>query len=482
MDILDLASKGIVAITKNFGKKVRSQGAAPAVMQEKPVCISGSGYRVGFATAEIMPDTSSGKTYWIAGHGSGHRMEGVLSPVYVTAVWLDCGNDEGMLWLGADIVGLTRVEVNIIREMLMSSGAVKGCKCINISCTHSHSGIDTIGYWGKPNLIKIPSDGKDAAYMDMLMKAAVKVSREAFAARKPGRLFTGSTVIKDGLYCKRDFIDKHEVLSRLRFVPQDGSADVWILNFGGHPNSLGGSNRLLSGEYPYFMRENIRSATGANVLFGVGPLGGMDAAKLDENDPVNCVRLQGKMVADAAVAIDNDTELKPEMKILQQPFYLPISNYVLTLLATRGVMSFKAYPCDKSDIGIAMLSEMTYMSIGGQKILLLPGENFVSTVFGSYNPAETSATGKGPEINPAPLAEISGDRSMIVFGVSNDMTGYVVPPNDFVLNPTQPYLNGTKDRFGKNHYHETNSMGILTQQTIADTFAAVVKSFDAVRA
>ena len=63
------------------------------------------------------------------------------------------------------------------------------------------------------------------------------------------------------------------------------------------------------------------------------------------------------------------------------------------------------------------------------------------------------------------------------FGVSNDMTGYVVPPNDFILNPTQPYLNSVKDKNDLNHYHETNSMGIGTQQVIADAFADIVARF-----
>ena len=34
-----------------------------------------------------------------------------------------------------------------------------------------------------------------------------------------------------------------------------------------------------------------------------------------------------------------------------------------------------------------------------------------------------------------------------------------------------------KDRFGKNHYHETNSMGIGAQKAIADAFADVVSRF-----
>ncbi len=65
----------------------------------------------------------------------------------------------------------------------------------------------------------------------------------------------------------------------------------------------------------------------------------------------------------------------------------------------------------------------------------------------------------------------------MVFGNSNDMTGYVVPPNDFILNPTQPFLNGVKDKNGLNHYHETNSMGINSQKAIADIFEKTVRRF-----
>lgn len=475
---MDIASKGIAAITKSYGKKVQKNETAPVIPAEKPVVISGSEYRAGFSTAEIMPDLTKGKTYWIAGHGSGHKMEGVLSPVYISAVWLDCGNDEGMLWLGADIVGMTRIEVNKIRSMILNCGEIKGCKCINFSCTHSHSGIDTLGYWGKPNLVSIPSDGKDPEYMDMLMNTAVKVAVEAYKNRKSGKLYSGRIELPGTLSSRRGFINKHEFLTRLRFAPADGSKETWILNFGGHPNSLGGSNRMLSGEYPYFMREKISAENGANVLFGIGAIGGTDVVTLDENDNVNCVKLQGEMLADAAMKIDGDKELPAEIKFIQQPFYLPVNNYVLTLLALRKVMSFKAYPCNKTDLGIAMMTEMTYMTFGGQKILLLPGESFVSTVYGGYKTAETSPTEKGGEINPTPLADIADDHEMIVFGVSNDMSGYVVPPNDFILNPTQPYLNGYKDKFDLNHYHETNSMGILAQETIADAFASVVENFN----
>lgn len=478
MDIMDLASKGIVKITNNFGKKVQKTATAYPIPDVKPTVISGNTFRAGFARDEIMPDLSLDRTYWIAGHGSGHKMEGILSPVYIHAMWLDCGNDEGIIWISADIVGLTNIEVNKIRAMILARPEMKNCKAVNFSCTHSHSGIDTLGYWGKANLVSIPSDGKVPEYMEMLFKKAVKVSVEAYNNRKEGKLYTGRVGIENGLSTGRRLPERHEVLTRLRFTPADGSDEIWVMNIGAHPNSLGGGNRMLSGEYPYFMREQIKAEKGADVIFGIGAIGGMDAKDFGHKDRVEEIKCQAKYYAEKSFEIDNDKELSSEIRFITQQFYLPVDNNVLTLLAMRGTMSFKAFPSNISATGIAMKTEITYMTIGSQKILLLPGENFVSTVYGGYMDAENSTTGMSPAINAAPLADIAGDHEMIAFGVTNDMTGYCVPANDFVLHPTQPYLNSTRDRFDENHYHETNSMGPNTHKIIAETLEKVVKNFN----
>ena len=479
MDIMDLASSLIQKVTSNYGKKLQKNGVAPAIPVASPVEIAGDKFNMGFAREEIMPDlTLTDRTYYIAGHGSGHVMDGVISPVYVHAVWIDCGSGEGIIWLSGDVVGLTNIEVKEIRKRIYASKKIHGCRAVNFSSTHSHSGIDTVGYWGKANLVSIPSNGKVPEYMEMLFTKAVEAAEQAYLNREPGKLYNGRITVPGGLFTKRKFADRHEVLTRLRFVPDSGNNETWIMNFGGHPNSLGGANRKLSGEYPYFMREQIKEESGADVLFCIGAIGGMDCAEYDGSDePLDRVKYQAKLLADAVKTIENETEMEPRMKFLRQQFYLPVDNNVLTLLATLGTMSFRGYPCKTSATGICMKTELTYMTIGTQKFLLLPGENFVCTVYGGYMDAEHSTTGLAPDINPAPLCEIAGDSELIAVGVTNDMTGYVVPPNDFVLNPTQPYLNGTKDRFGDNHYHETNSMGPETQQTIADTFAMMVKNF-----
>ena len=480
MDIMDLASAAVQKVSAAYGKKVQKTVVKQTIERNGPVTIKGDGFRLGFSKDEIMPDPDSGKTYYIAGHGSGHKMEGVLTPVYIHAVWLDCGRNEGMIWLSADIVGLTNTEVEIIRNEVFSSPVIKGCKAVNFSCTHSHSGIDTVGYWGKP-FISIPADGKDPDYMRLLYAKAKKVSEEAFLHRKPGRLYAGKALIEGGLHSKRPFPEKHEVLYRLRFAPADGTKETWLINIGAHPNTLGGGNRLLSGEYPFFMREKIKEQTGADVHFGIGPIGGMDAAQFDEKDPLNCIKLQANFFAEAAMGIREETELSPEIKFLRRQFYLPVDNNVLAFLAIRGTMSFQPFPDPSAATGLCMKTEMTYMTIGGKKLLFLPGENFVTTVYGGYADAAHSASGEGPEVNPTPLAELAGDNDLTVYGITNDMTGYCIEPNNFILKPRQPYLDTARDRFNERHYHETNSMGPRTAEIIAKTFREVLEDFNSAR-
>ncbi|MCQ2480131.1 MAG: hypothetical protein MJ120_05765, partial [Clostridia bacterium] len=326
------------------------------------------------------------------------------------------------------------------------------------------------------NLVSIPSDGKDPQYIEMLMNTMVKVAKEAYANRKPGKLYAGNKEIEESLSGRRSPKKKpFKKVTRIRFAPADGSNETWIVNFPAHPNSLGGSNRMLSAEYPYYLREKVMADCGANVLFGIGAIGAVDAPEYEGKQGFDEIKAQGETIADAAMAIDNDVELTPEIKFVQQKFYYPISNNVLTLLAMRKTFNADVYPCDMGEMGLALKSEMTYMNIGGKKLVTFPGEMFQQTVYGGYDSAEESSTGAGPEINPTPISELAGDPDLLVFGVTNDMTGYVVPPNDFVLHKTQPYLNKAYDRFNRDHYHETNSMGIESQKVIADTFTKLVE-------
>ena len=148
---------------------------------------------------------------------------------------------------------------------------------------------------------------------------------------------------------------------------------------------------------------------------------------------------------------------------------MPLDNTVLLLANTLGVFSARKCAAD-SETGTGFISEVAYLGIGDTQILTMPGEMFPELVWaGGYEGQETSATGEGAEVNPVPLSEIFGNDRLMIFGVTNDMAGYALAKNDFVLDKEMPYLRRGRDRFGRSHYHETNSCGIRTGEVIAGT-------------
>ena len=472
MNIADFAASAVRKIGKHTGKKLAKSVGAPEIPKSEPVRMKNPTdefYNLGFAKREVMPDDIETGTYWLAGYRTGNKVVGVLDPLTVSAIWLDCKDNGGIIFVSADCVGLTGFEVDLVRASLADFSKKTGCVNISISCTHTHASIDTVGYWGK-----LPKTGKSQKYMEKFLDAIKQVCMEAYENKKEGRLFIGSKHVPECIEDRREPIVCNDRLTRLRFVPNDGSEETWFLNYGAHPNCLGGANSKVSADYPYFLRERINKEKKTNVLFSVNAILGVDIAPLCE-DRYERTKLGGEKLAEAAMSIDNDEQLAPEITVLNQPYYAPIDNGVLALMAIIHVCNSKKYACDKGDLGMALKTEMDFFKLDKLNILTLPGEAASEFVYGGYSSAETSATGKGPEINPPCLVDIVGDKDLLVMGVSNDMTGYMVPPNDFILHETQPYLSTAKDRFDRRHYHETNSLGYLTPFVVADVLKDMVE-------
>lgn len=467
----EIAAKAVRKIGKMGSKKLRRKGVkADPLPRPEPTVIKGESYVCGYAMREVMPEDIKAKTYWIAGHGMGHVIESVHDPITVSAMWIGADDNGGYIHISADIIGLTNFELNLVRDELKDLIEKSNCAGVFASCTHTHAGFDTVGYWGQ--LMKLQS-GKDPEYMALLLKSLKEVAIEAYENRKPGKLYIGTVSVPEAQFCKREPNAMHDVLTRTRFVPDDGSTETWFLNYAAHPNTLGGDNRECGADYPYWLRKYINDEKTVNVLYGVGAIGAVDPGDFCE-DKKERTRLEGLTLGKAALGIDNDKEMPVEITVLQQKYYSPVDNGLLALMATINACSSQRYPCDKGDLGLALLTEMAYIKLGTQQILLLPGEPFPEVVYGGAAPAELSATGKGTEINPTPIIDIVGDKELLVYCVTNDMTGYCVTPNDFVLHETQAYIEQGKDVFDRRHYHETNSLGYLTNETIAENVADIM--------
>lgn len=456
MNIADFAASAAKKIAINHGKKLNRKMTAPELPQTEPVYLKNSDsniFNVGFSMKEVMPADVTAKKYWLAGYRTGNLITGVLDPLTVRAMWIGCG-DGGIILVSADLIGLTGYETKLIRDRLSDFTNKVNCKLVSVSCTHTHASIDTVGYWGK-----LPMTGKDKEYMEMVVSSIADVCVKAYENRKEGKLYNGSVHVPEAISDGRMPYNKvNDKLSRLRFVPSDGSEETWFLNYSAHTNTMGGQCSKVSADYPYFLREAINREKKTNVLFSVGAIAAVDIADLDE-DRRERTRKGGEILAKAALSIDNDVELEADMTVIHQPYYAPIANGILSLMAIINVCSALKYPSKTSETGLALLSEMNYIQIGSKKILTLPGEAFTEVVYGGYATEEESPNDLGPEVNSTPFTEIVGDENLEVFGVSNDMTGYIIPLNDFVLHPTQPYLSSVRDKYDRNHYHETNGLG-----------------------
>lgn len=474
MNFNEIAAKAVKSVGLHSSKKLAKKGqVAKEIVNPDPVTVKGEKYVCGYAVKEVMPKDIKAKKYWIAGHGMGNVIERVHDPITVSAMWIGADDNGGYVHLAADIIGLTNCDLNTVRASLKDFMAESKCIEVFLSCSHTHAGFDTVGYWGQ--LAKLQT-GKDKEYMDLLFKSLKEVAIEAYKNRKEGKLYIGTINAPDCQYDKRSPVVLHDVLTRTRFVPDDGSTETWFMNFGAHPNTLGGKNRDCSADYPYWLRKTINDDHKVNVLFGLGPIGAVDPGMHDsEEDKVERTKRQGIALGNYALKIDNDKELPVEITVYKHQYYSPADNGLLVLLSILNIFTSQKVAYDKGELKTALLTEMAYIKLGTQQILMIPGEPFPEVVYGGAVSAEESATGKGPEINPDPIIDIVGDKDLLVYCVTNDMTGYCVVPNDYVLHKTEPYISQGRDVFDRKHYHETNSLGFLTNETIADNVKEIMK-------
>ncbi len=474
MDFSKLASSALKSITQ-IGKYDYTQPLAEGEFDYTQEAKS-EFFTAGFGKSVMLPDDIKTKKYYIAGYGENNPAKGVIDPQYAHALWLDDNSGKGgHLFVSLDIVGLLNKDVNALKKALSEFSEKTNCRSITIMSTHNHAGIDTMGIWGK-----LPHTGKNRKFMTILFNAVITAASTAYRDRKEGRLYHGTIEVPDMQEDIRTPVVYSKILTRLRFVPNDGSREIYFLNFASHSESLQGCNSLVSADFPCYLREKIRNETGAETIYGVGAIGGMISMEIEDEDKLRrenrlleSTRNIGYKLADYAMNIGNEKLLSPRISFIKQEFYVPVENPVLTIACQIGLLNADAYSVPYSDKK-ALKTELNYYEIDDLAILMIPCELFPELAYGGYLDENESAEGLSPEINPIPLVEIAGNKELLIFGLANDELGYVIPPNDFMLNTDSPYLDKAIDRFGRRHYEETNSMGPETAQIIADNFSVIM--------
>lgn len=419
-------------------------------------------WTVGFGRVEIpIPETDS--PLYIAGYRNGYEITGVHDLQRASAVWLDCGG-AGVLLIGIDCVGLSNKCVEDIRALLADECLTWGCASVNVFSTHTHAGIDTLGLWGN-----IASDGKNPEFMENVVSAAAEAARLAHDDRRAGKLSYAKIRTEDVQRDSRDPQVYDEYLYQFRFAPDDNSRGVRIVSFGAHAEALGSQNTLVSRDFPGFMADYIMEDTGDELLFMPGAIGGLIMTRdfcEDGGTKLENAARTGRCLANYLLSIAEDTPLAPDMKLARVTFSVPLDNVVFLLYRNLGILENAAVP-GGGETGYALMTELSILTLGDCALALIPGEIFPELVCGGYLQTDSAAE------NPAPLVEIAdkyGVKNLVICGLANDEIGYIIPPNDFVVADSAPYIT----RAPGSHYEETNSVGIGAARAIAEAFEAAL--------
>lgn len=492
------AEKGTVLLSRGLRSAYSAIGTVGRKIADRPVPAleaaefddyrlkGGSAFTVGFGKATIFPDDFMQKTYYIAGYGGNNPATGYLDEPFAHAVWLDDNSGRGaVLLISVDTIGLLNDDVAAIRASLSDFARTTDCRSINILSTHNHAAIDTMGNWGP-----LPLSGKDKSYMQYLYAQVKKAAIDAYKDRRPGTLYLGTVEVPDLQEDARTPDVYSKTLTRLRFAPKDGSRETWLVHFAAHTESLQGCNSRVSADFPGVMRDVIRRNTGAEVAYFVGAIGGMitmaipdkEAIRNASGDFAESTRQIGEKLAHYAMSVGKEKKLSPCINVLRQELYFDADNTVLMTAKYAHILRARGYYMEGTSLGAAFKSEMTYLEIGSQKMLLVPGELFPELAYGGYLDCDDSACGYGGEINPVPLTEIANDLNLMIFGLANDEVGYIIPKNDFLLHAEKPYFEKAVDRHGRRHYEETNSLGPATADTVAEVFSGMMMTVQAAKA
>ncbi len=440
---------------------------------------SGEEWTVGFAKEVLTPEDVTADTYYIAGYNTNNPALDILDDMYAKAVYLDDNTGRGGVVICAiDCVGISRADINDIRQAVIESGKIPDLKSINICATHSHSAVDTQGLWGSA----FYSDGKNDEFMQDLKEKTAKAIINAYNARENGKLYLGTAEAEGMQADTRTPIDYDSTVTSIRFSPADGGNDTYIVNFASHAEMLGAKTTVISADFPAYMERKINQQTGANVVFINGAIGGLITGDkieqiLDKTIDFDCLAYTieyGEKLADIVLNITNETELEPLINVKSQTVSVECDNTALLLARFIGVLNNDVSISDNKEISI--ISEVSFMQLGNKQIgiYMIPGELYPELESGNFLSAEDAAN--GTEADYTVLSEMSDCEHNFVLGLCNDELGYIMPDNDFLLHEWLPYFNIAYDEADRKHYEETNSVGPETARTLLESMEELIES------
>lgn len=319
-------------------------------------------FSLGYSKSSILPDDVLKRPYYIGGTVMLplNIAEAVEDDLFVRTVSIDDNSGRGkVVFAAVDCIGLSNMNVCLVREKLKDFAKENNISHINIASTHTHSAIDTMGIWGPIFTVyknnKAVKNGKktgellnsvDEKYMEFLLDIIAESVKKAVYDMTPGKIYTAQignnsrerlsqnddiekAGLSDYLWDRRPPKDNSTLLTRIRFVPDDKTkSETIIASCAAHPyiNSLPirGKNtgRTISGDFVYYMGETMEKA-GYNFLFLNGAVEGVYPSRLysDRLRNIEQAKAVGTEFAMITLAMTKTAEEIKNSEILNPDIY-----------------------------------------------------------------------------------------------------------------------------------------------------------------
>lgn len=441
---------------------------------------AGARWSLGYAQESILPDDFGTVPYTMGGYGLMAETTETFDGLWVRTIVLDDGSGRGKVaFCVLDAIGIANADVRLIRAAVADFAKANNIVSINVSVTHTHSGIDLQGVWdstvenvlnnitlGALGLAELKS-GVDRKFLQTIIDQTAKSIKDATADMKTGELTLAKMDIGDEYLRDRTYPDCYDGnMYRLEFTPDKvGATPTIIATFGVHPENSGFGHTVISADFiPY--TEEVLNAAGYNFIFIQGAVGTITYERHRSNDGLDLTRyeeavrygweigyfLLGMELTEAECKALNfelgdflgvakyegqegytvwyegwtpveEEVVRPMLNIKHMQYVIEVSNVLLDIIGKSGITDY-FFLYDDATGKYYEVTECGYMELGDSlNILISPGEHYGEILKG----------GKGLEnFEYDSYREMFGENT-IIFDLANDAIGYIEPDPEFVM-------------------------------------------------
>ncbi len=370
--------------------------------EPNPVLVAGA------AVVDLTPKNPRGM--FIAGYSPNKVAMGVETPITARILILDDGRQTLGL-ISMDFVGYMNGHVWRTRGRISKQYT----DSFLLASTHTHSGPDTVGMWGRWALITPTQSGLDKGYMARVERDIAQGVFRAIASARPAKLFVNSVEVPQGISENAHKPGhKDDIMTVLQARDLNGVPIATVVNYACHAEFLGGESRKLSADFPAYLYRALEQREGGVALFYNGPIGGIIVPAMPRHTEYQIdIRRKGAMRAGrvlAGLASRSLQQAQPldlkEIRIERKLLSLPLGNDMFRMLGEKGIIK-REIRDDK------LYSEVWRVDLGALNIVSVPGEIFPSLGFA--------------------IKEMMPSKHKMILGLANDEIGYIMNAEEWQM-------------------------------------------------